>query len=78
MPLRPLKTLSLPAATKTLHDHVTIASSTSGTSPNAVTTLEDDVRTTYRNVGTPAKSILVKPNAAAAAYVTERVTRRGD
>lgn len=40
--------------------------------------LEDDVRITYRHVGTPAKSILVKPNAARAAYVTERVTRRGD
>ena len=39
--------------------------------------LEDDVRITYRHVETPAKSILVKPNAAAA-YVTERVTRRGD
>jgi acetyltransferase-like isoleucine patch superfamily enzyme len=41
---------------------------------NAVAT--KDVRPYHVNVGIPAKSIRVKPNAPAEAYVTERVARR--
>jgi acetyltransferase-like isoleucine patch superfamily enzyme len=41
---------------------------------NAVAT--KDVRPYHVNVGIPAKSIRVKPNAPPEAYVTERVARR--
>jgi acetyltransferase-like isoleucine patch superfamily enzyme len=41
---------------------------------NAVAT--KDVRSYHVNVGIPAKSIRVKPNAPAEAYVSERVSRR--
>jgi acetyltransferase-like isoleucine patch superfamily enzyme len=41
---------------------------------NAVAT--KDVRPYHVNVGIPAKSIRIKPNAPAEAYVTERVARR--
>ncbi|MGH7560719.1 MAG: acyltransferase [Gemmatimonadales bacterium] len=37
-----------------------------------------DVRPYHVNVGIPAKSIRVKPNAPPEAYVTERVQRRGE
>ena len=37
-----------------------------------------DVRPFHVNVGIPAKSIRVKPNAPPEAYVTERVSRRDD
>jgi acetyltransferase-like isoleucine patch superfamily enzyme len=37
-----------------------------------------DVRPYHVNVGIPAKSVRVKPNAPPEAYVTERVGRRGD
>ena len=35
-----------------------------------------DVRPYHVNVGIPAKSVRVKPNAPADSYVTERVSRR--
>jgi acetyltransferase-like isoleucine patch superfamily enzyme len=41
---------------------------------NAVAT--KDVRPYHVNVGIPAKSIRVKPNAPPEAYATERVARR--
>jgi acetyltransferase-like isoleucine patch superfamily enzyme len=41
---------------------------------NAVAT--KDVRPYHVNVGIPAKSIRVKPNAPPGAYVSERVSRR--
>jgi acetyltransferase-like isoleucine patch superfamily enzyme len=41
---------------------------------NAVAT--KDVRAYHVNVGIPAKSIRIKPNAPPEAYVTERVARR--
>ncbi len=37
-----------------------------------------DVRPFHVNVGIPAKSVRVKPNAPPEAYVTERVAHRGD
>ena len=37
-----------------------------------------DVRPWHVNVGIPAKSVRVKPNAPPDAYVTERVARRGE
>jgi acetyltransferase-like isoleucine patch superfamily enzyme len=37
-----------------------------------------DVRPFHENVGIPAKSVRVKPNAPPEAYVTERVARRED
>lgn len=43
---------------------------------NAVAT--KDVRPYHVNVGIPAKSIRVKPNAPAEVYATERVARRGE
>ena len=42
----------------------------------AVAVATKDVRPYHVNVGIPAKSIRVKPNAPAEAYVTERVMRR--
>jgi len=42
----------------------------------AVAVATKDVRPFHVNVGIPAKSIRVKPNAPAEAYVTERVMRR--
>jgi galactoside O-acetyltransferase len=43
----------------------------------AVAVATKDVRPYHVNVGIPAKSIRVKPNAPPEAYVTERVMRRG-
>jgi len=42
----------------------------------AVAVATKDVRPYHVNVGIPAKSIRIKPNAPAEAYVTERVARR--
>jgi acetyltransferase-like isoleucine patch superfamily enzyme len=42
----------------------------------AVAVATKDVRPYHVNVGIPAKSVRVKPNAPADAYVTERVVRR--
>ncbi|HET8633562.1 MAG TPA: acyltransferase [Gemmatimonadales bacterium] len=44
----------------------------------AVAVATKDVRAWHVNVGIPAKSVRVKPNAPPEAYVTERVARRGD
>jgi len=44
----------------------------------AVAVATKDVRAWHVNVGIPAKSVRVKPNAPPEAYVTERITRRGD
>jgi acetyltransferase-like isoleucine patch superfamily enzyme len=44
----------------------------------AVAVATKDVRPWHVNVGIPAKSVRVKPNAPPEAYVTERVARRGD
>ena len=43
----------------------------------AVAVATKDVRAWHVNVGIPAKSVRVKPNAPPEAYVTERVARRG-
>ena len=42
----------------------------------AVAVATKDVRAWHVNVGIPAKSVRVKPNAPPDAYVTERITRR--
>jgi acetyltransferase-like isoleucine patch superfamily enzyme len=42
----------------------------------AVAVATKDVRSYHVNVGIPAKSIRIKPNAPPEAYVTERVARR--
>jgi acetyltransferase-like isoleucine patch superfamily enzyme len=42
----------------------------------AVAVATKDVRAFHVNVGIPAKSIRVKPNAPPEAYITERVARR--
>lgn len=44
----------------------------------AVAVATKDVRAWHVNVGIPAKSVRVKPNAPPDAYVTERVARRGE
>ena len=44
----------------------------------AVAVATKDVRAYHVNVGIPAKSVRVKPNAPPEAYTTERVARRGD
>jgi acetyltransferase-like isoleucine patch superfamily enzyme len=44
----------------------------------AVAVATKDVRAWHVNVGIPAKSVRVKPNAPPEAYVTERVARRGE
>jgi acetyltransferase-like isoleucine patch superfamily enzyme len=44
----------------------------------AVAVATKDVRAWHVNVGIPAKSVRVKPNAPPEAYVTERIVRRGE